>query len=78
MRLARTTRDDLKAWRDRHGLSNAELAVVFGITTRGITAKLYGERPIGVPMDRQLDACDLLLGLGAPPPGWPQRLRNRF
>jgi hypothetical protein len=69
---------ELRAWRDRWGLRNPELAWLLGIPLGTLKHKLTDPRRLRLDTDRKLDDAEMLLHLGIRPSGWPPRLIGRI
>jgi hypothetical protein len=72
------TKEELRAWRVRRGLTVPEMALLLGMSVPQLERRLYGVALIGLRMDRQIEAIDALVQLGVIPPGAPIRLAVRI
>jgi len=67
------TAGELRAWKERHGLTVAELAWIAGRSVRTIERKLSGE--IAIRHLAVVTECyDLMIAHGIRPPRWPADL----
>ena len=68
----------LNEWRIAHELYVRELASLFGMPIATVKDKLYDRAPMTMRVDRAIANIEYLIALGAPPEGWPERLRYRL
>lgn len=54
------TRDELKSWRTRMALTNAQAAEVLALSLEGFYGQLYGRRPISAQSERITVLYELL------------------